>query len=127
MIERFLDGADDPATLAELRNRITRWLSADSGPDLARVMGLGCRSYARKARRDALLRQAAALLPGRPSERIRALLAAVRALEVRRLDRWRRSGVPASASEVDRLLFQAMQFGPIPGTERQLRTVLCPD
>jgi hypothetical protein len=123
-IERFMSGADDRETLAEVRGRIEKWLRDDRGPSLERTLGLGCRSLARTARRNALLRRAADTLEGTPWARAVALAEAVRAFEIRRWPRWRVSGIPAHASEIDRLLYSARSIDTIPSTARQLFSIL---
>lgn len=123
-IEAFLDGADDPATLADLRERITRWMTADSGPDLHRMLGLPGRASARIGRRDELLRRAAASMPGRRGERAKELLARVRTLEVRRAGQWRLNGVPENADPVEVLLYEAMRYGDIPTTTKMIGNIL---
>jgi hypothetical protein len=119
-----MSGADDPQTLEEIRARIERWLTDDKGPDLARTLGLGCRSFARRNRRDALLRRAADALPGTPWGRAVALAECVRAFEIRRWPRWRITGVPEHATEIDRLLYSARLIDTIPATARQLFSIL---
>lgn len=124
-ITRFLSGHSDAETLTELRYAVMQWmLDADTGPALHRVLGLGTRRSARRERRDALLREAAALIPGRLSEKARALSEVARLVEVRRSARWSRTGVPDTADPVERLVFQAGRLEAIPSTLVQLRSIL---
>ena len=123
-IHRFLSGHTDAETLADLRARLVRWMTDDTGPDLHRALGLGTRRAARLSRRDALLRQAASLIPGNVWERARAILEASRLIEVRRSARWSRTGVPDTADPVERLVFEAGRLEAIPSTLVQLRSIL---
>ena len=124
-IDRFLAGADDQNTLAELRRSIERWmLDTDTGPDLHRALGLGTRRSARRERRDALLRDAAALIPGRLSTKARALVEVARLVEVRRSARWSRSGVPADADPVEALVYAASRLEAIPTTTTMMRFII---
>jgi len=97
------------------------------GEDLARALGLrrvGHDSLAtqeRRARRDAALREAAALVDNDPA----ALAAAVRRFESRTWQRWNALPfVPAEASELNRKLFTAFQNGPVPGSTKQIKRIL---
>ena len=124
-VERFLAGDTSDETLAEVRARIHAWLTDDPrGPSLERRLALGTRRSARLARRDAILRAAAATIPGSPWSRATGLAQAVRAFEARRWPRWRIIGVPESAAPIDRLLFAARSLDSIPSTPRQLHTIL---
>ena len=123
-VERFLAGDTSPEVLEEVRARIERWMRDDRGPELARVLGLGCRYSARMARRNALLRQAATQLPPGITNRPEALASALRAFLVRRWPRWRARGVPESATELDKLLYQARLLDELPETARRLRDII---
>lgn len=123
-VTRFLSGDGSAETLAELRRSIERWMLDDTGPDLHRALGLGTRRSARRERRDALIREAAALIPGRLSTKARALVEVARLVEVRRSARWSRSGVPADADPVEALVYAASRLESIPTTTTMMRFII---
>jgi hypothetical protein len=123
-IFRLLTGQDRISDRDEIRRVLTDWLQSDDPVALDRRLLGDSRQGARLRLRNLHLRRAAALL----DHSAIALSAACRAFDARRWPRWKRLGAaPDHASDVDRHLFAARQFGPVALTVRQLRTVIGSD
>jgi hypothetical protein len=122
----FLTGDRSEITLDLLEARLTTWLiHAHQGIPPAHALGFATPGAARRALRDARLRQAAKLMPGTAWARAEALSRSVVAFQARKWPKWEREFVPPDdASEIDRLLFRARQLGPIPESARQIFNLL---
>jgi len=123
----FVLGVETAADIAELRERVLRWADqrqADPLP-LNRMLGLGSCRATRLSIRDALLTEASGLLTGTRWSRCKQLAESARTFNVRRYNAWRRSGVPAGATDLDLLLFKACEIGEkLPETPEQLLNIL---
>lgn len=117
-VVRFLLGDDSPLVLEDVRAAWLRWAAQDGGARLVglhRYLGSGGPLATRLALRDALLAEAAGLLPGPGDwDRARQLYEAARAYLVRRHDTWNRLGIPATAAPIDVLIRRAMTFEDLP-------------
>jgi hypothetical protein len=123
----FMQGDNTPEVLDELRAAMLRWAGqTDEKPKpLNRCHDLGTPRATRIDLRDALLREAAALLSGSRWARCRQLAEMARAFNTRRWPTWRRVGVPGDASAVDVLLFRACELGePLPESPERFLSVL---
>lgn len=111
-------------TLAEGDTPAARWLAGA----IARMIegngwhdATGIQPYqVARAVRDGHLRHAASLIGGDPIE----LHKLVARFESVLWPRWRRSGPPADAGPVNRLLFLARQAAPLPTSVKQFRRIL---
>ena len=119
----LLTGNETEADLGRIRLALERWLTDTDGPSLQAYLGIS-RSTARKALRDRHLRAAATYLDGGPWSKALALGEAARAFEVRRWPKWRRSGPPTTASDLDLELFSARQYGDVCMSTRQLFRII---
>jgi len=115
----FLAGNTSPEVLVELRAEILRWAeqTGDRSLPLHRFIGLGGPRSTRIDLRNHHLRHAAAMLPGPTSwKRCEQLADACRTFENRRYPAWRAQQLdapPDHATEIDRTLWAARQFGPL--------------
>lgn len=125
---RFLLGDNSPVVLEDVRAAWLRWAGQDGGARLVglhRYLGTGGPMATRLALRDALLTEAAALLPGPGDwDRARQLFESARTYLARRHDTWNRHGVPACAAPVDVLIRRAMAFQDLPETPEGFFSVL---
>jgi hypothetical protein len=125
---RLLAGDRDPELLDALAHDLARWARQEPQERpiaLHRYMRLPSPAGTRLALRDCLLRRAAGLLPAATLGERARLLAAEVALLDRRWAVWRDlPSAPAHAPEVLQVLWSARQWGRLPGTCRQLVTIL---
>lgn len=125
----FVRGDASPETVAEIAERMLRWVkqTADDPLPLNRMLGLGRPRAARIALRDSLVIEASMLLEGSRWSRCKQLAELARTFHAGRYDVWRRVGIPAGASDVDRLLFDACDLGePLPRTPEGYLSILPP-
>ena len=127
-ILRFIDGDESAAVLAELRAGMLRWAAqaGDKPLPLQRVLGLGGPSIVRAELKRMHLLRAAELLPG-PGRwrRCQQLADACRLFEFRRWPVWcGLDSPPERASDIERVLFEARQFGPLACTPENYLTLL---
>jgi len=129
MLEAHLRDKPECPLPLHIRDWILRGIARHrlEGEELARALGLrmvGRDSIAtqdRRARRDAALREAAALVDNDPA----ALAAAVRRFQSRTWPRWNALPfAPAEASEMNLALFTAFQNGPVPTSAKQMKRIL---
>jgi hypothetical protein len=108
-------GDEGPDTLTALRAAMIGYYlqEGDKPLPLHRCLGTGGARVTRAALRRHHLLRAAATLPGPTSwARCKQLAEACRIFEVRRYPTWRRmDSPPGHASELDRVLWSARQFG----------------
>lgn len=125
---RFLLGDNSPRVMEDVRAAWLRWAAQDGGARLVglhRYLGTGGPLATRLALRDALLIEAADLLPGPGDwDRARQLYEAARTYLARRHDTWNRLGVPAGAAPVDMLIRRAMGFESLPQSPEGFYAVL---
>ena len=114
----LLTGNETEADMERIQAAMLAWLTDEQGPSLHQRLGLSRRA-ARCELRNAHLRAAAALLAGDPWPRAEQLAESCRAFEVRRWPKWRRSGPPSTATDLDRELFSARQYGDVCMSTRQ--------
>jgi hypothetical protein len=115
----FLAGNTSPEVLVELRAQMLRWVeqAGERSLPLHRFIGLGVPRFTRIALRNHHLLRVAAMLPGPTSwKRCEQLADACRIFENRRYPAWRAQKLdspPDHATEIDRELWEARQFGPL--------------
>ena len=115
----IINGVSTEADMERIQAAMLAWLTDEQGPSLHQRLGLSRRA-ARCELRNTHLRAAAAYLPqSDPWPRAEQLAESCRAFEVRRWPKWRRSGPPTTASDLDRELFSARQYGDVCMSTRQ--------
>lgn len=123
-------GDASPEAAAEVAACMLRWAKQSSDDDplpLNRFLGLGSPRTTRIALRDSLVIEASMLLEGSRWSRCKQLAELARKFHAGRYDVWRRVGIPAGTSDVDRLLFDACDLGePLPRTPESYLSILPP-
>lgn len=111
----FMHGDTSPEVLADMRASLLRWAeqTGDKPLGLHRCLSLGGPRNTRASLRNHHLQLAAAMLPGPSSwARCQQLAEACRTFEARRFQAWKKlDAIPDRASELDRVLWNARQFG----------------
>jgi len=129
LILAFMRGDASPEAVAEVAAGMRRWVSqtSDDPLPLNRMHGLGSPLATRMALRNSLVTDASMLLEGSRWSRCKQLAELARKFHAGRYDVWRRLGIPAGTSDVDRLLFDACDLGePLPRTPESYLSILPP-
>ena len=112
--ERFINGTDTAADRERLRQALLCWISdTEQGPTLQARLGITRQSLRAELRRPWIQRAARLIrVAGDDWKRASAIRQAIRAHAIRRFEHWRRNGIPASATDLERALHQALLIDP---------------
>ena len=110
----FINGTDTAADRERLRQALISWIADDTqGPTLQARLGITRQSLRAELRRPWIQRAARLIrVTGDDWKRASAIRQAIRAHAIRRFEHWRRNGIPASATDLERALHQALLIDP---------------